>query len=96
MNTKIMQLRTEEQITEPEAVQLAEIMTMPLVQRYLRILLWNTVLEQANIPLSTLVEEQHAHILKVAYIKGEVAILQTLLSIQRTKGSLLGDRDGNV
>lgn len=95
MQAKLMYLPPEAQITEAEAVQLAEIITMPLVQRYLRTLLWNTVLEQANIPLSTVIEEHANHILKVAYVKGEIAILQTLLSIQRAQGTL-GDRDGNV
>lgn len=94
MNITPLFLASEEQITPTEAVQLAEIITMPLMQRYLRVLLWNTVLEQANIPLSTLVEEHLNHVIKVAYVKGEIAILQTLLSIRRNPE--LGDRDGNV
>lgn len=72
-------------ITPGDEAQLQRIFSMPIVKQYLQHLLWNQIVDQANIPITALMEEQQAHILRVAYIKGGIGMLQTLLSIAESR-----------
>lgn len=68
-------------LTAGDEEQLQRIFSMPIVRRYLEHLLWDRLVEQGNMPITTLIEEQQYHMLRVAYIKGGIGILQTLISI---------------
>lgn len=69
------------QFTDGDMEELTRIFRMPIVSKYLMHLLWSKLVEQGNIPISDLIAEQQQHILRVAFIKGGIGILQTLLSI---------------
>lgn len=69
-------------ITDPEQETLAEIFAMPVVKKYLNYLMWDNMTAITNIPLSTLSEEEQKHLLTLAFIKGSISMLQTLLTIE--------------
>lgn len=70
-------------ISDTEQEILAQLFSNPVVIKYLGSLILNNAVAYANLPLSALAtpQGQLEHSLKAAYIKGNMGILQTLLSI---------------
>lgn len=90
-------------LSDAEAAVIEEIFSNPLIVRYLNILLWNNIVDEANIPLDTFLKETQEHIVKVAFIKGGTSMLQTLLSMSINRARRLeeeaqaraNERNGN-
>lgn len=69
--------------TDVENTQLADIFGSPLVKRYLQALIWNSIKDAAELPLTEVIEDPTGYALKQAYMKGNLSILYTLNSIQK-------------
>lgn len=70
--------------TEQEQAQLVDILHMPLMRKYLNHLLWDNLTRTANVDLDLLVEEDRKHLLRLAFTKGAIGVLYTLLTISKS------------
>lgn len=66
-----------------------EAFSSPTVVRYLSLLLWNQLADEANIPIQTYIDSPEKHVLKTAFIKGGTSMLQTLLAISTNRARKL-------
>lgn len=57
----------------------------PAIKKYLNFLVYNQVVEAANIPLPILVQQGSEYAIKQAFVKGGLSMLYTLLSIDKPK-----------
>lgn len=71
------------ELSKTELEVIATAFSDPNVRKYLSVVAANQVREFANISLDNLVENQQLVILRQAYLKGGLGMLQTLLSIER-------------
>jgi hypothetical protein len=85
-------LPPQSNLSNEEQTTLAQIFAMPVVKRYLNYLMWDNLTAIGNIPLNVLVEEERNHLLTLAFLKGSMSTLHTLLSITNSEG----DSNGNV
>lgn len=72
------------QFSSVEQDQIAEILSMPVVKKYLEHLLWQNLVVVNNISMDLVLEEGEKHLLRVAFAKGSINTLHTLLTIQKS------------
>lgn len=79
-------LRTQQSFSETELKILAVALSDPTVKKYFQSLAANNIRSFAELPLSTMAEEGSlVNMLKQAYLKGGLSMLQTLLQIEAPK-----------
>lgn len=67
--------------TEGELHVIADVLTNPIVKRYLETLLWNQIRDAASMPVVEIGKPETNY--KLAYVKGCIGILLTLGSIEK-------------
>ena len=85
MDTLQLQYPTHEFSVE-ERIQLAQILSSPLMRRYLQALLWNQIIDEANIPVPLTAEDERKTLNLSLAVKGGVSMLNTLLNFDKETG----------
>lgn len=67
--------------TTGEQYVIADLLTNPIVKRYLDTLLWSQMRYLASLPVTEIPDEEYK--LQHAYVKGSIAMLTTLASVER-------------
>lgn len=73
------------ELTDAELKVIQEVFSSGTVKKYLNYLLWDLIKDHANIPIPTLSSDLMEAAIKQAFVKGNLNIIQTLLSIQKPK-----------
>ena len=75
-------------LSAPEELVIGEVFCNPTVIKYLNTLLWNAIRDLASIPITDIPDEEYK--IRHAYVKGNIGVLTTMLSISSSKPELKG------
>lgn len=79
--TQLQLLPPPTQFTPTEETILRQLLAEPVMIKYLNIVLWGLITDNANIPLPVISADLQEHALKQSYVKGGISVVHMLQSV---------------